>query len=802
MVSDRENFNLNIWDHSSIAYCVMELVLDDENRPVDRIYRYCNQAFADLKGYRLETILDHSYSDLYPESDAKGLSACYRAAYEDIPCEMDTSFNNEKYHVAFMPSGMKGFCTGTIFKAQMENNSETEKTDTLLDDNYMIRQLLPDYVSLYSLELNSGKYEILRLAGNTNATEIADNPAYKGLNFDEYAREYAKNFIRKEDQKEFLDWHLCKNMKKSLMKSDKVSFHYQSISKDGTPRYYEGYAVRGKITDESFQIFLGYRNIDSILYKEKAIQERIQRVLDETNLRNEIITSIAKTYQYISRIDIKADWYEEISNRDKYYSKYEHSGIQSANTQKACRKYVAEEYQEAFLKFTDLSTLPERMATEETIVIEYQMKDGNWHKLRFIEKKRDKKGQLTHVICVIRSISDIKKREQELLYQVGEAKKDAALKTRFLSNMSHDIRTPMNGIIGMIELADSHPDDSELQKKCREKIMESSRFLVSMVNDILDMNKLESGDVVKQELPFDLTELLNKVNTSRQTAAAAKNVEYIVDWDKSDMEHVHLTGNPLYLERLLYVVADNAVKFTTPGGRVNVWCIEKSGDDGQAEYEFGCSDNGIGMSKNFLEHAFDVFSQENETSRSRYEGSGLGLPIAKRLVERMGGRIELKSQKDVGTTVIMTVPFKIDEERKSEKRENNKGISLEGRHVLLAEDNELNMEIAKLLLEDKGLLVDCAYDGIEAVKRFEQSVPGYYDIVFMDIMMPNLNGWDAARKIRSMKRPDADKVAIIAMSANTFAEDIINSRIAGMNDHIAKPIDKEKIEKVLYSSLA
>lgn len=801
MVSDREKFNLNIWDHSSIAYCVMELVLDGEDRPVDRIYRYCNQAFADLKGYRLETILDHSYSDLYPESDTKGMSACYRAAYEDIPCEMDTSFKNEKYHVAIMPSGIKGFCSGTIFKAQMENDRESEKTDALLDDNYMIRQLLPDYVSLYSLELNSGKYEILRLTGNTNATEIADNPAYKGLNFDEYAREYAENFISKEDRKEFLDWHLCKNMKKHLKKSDRITFHYQSISKDGTKRYYEGYAVRGKITDESFQIFLGYRNIDSILYKEKAIQERIQRVLDETNLRNEIITSIARTYQYISRIDINADWYEEISNRDKYYSKYAHSGIQSVNTNRACRQYVAEEYQEVFLKFTDLSTLPERMAKEETIAIEYQMQDGNWHKMRFIEKKRDKKGQLTHVICVIRSISDIKKREQNLLYQVAEAKKDAALKSRFLSNMSHDIRTPMNGIIGMIELADRHPDDPELQKKSREKIMESSRFLVSMVNDIVDMNKLESGDVVKQEIPFDLSELLNKVNTARQSAAEAKNVEYIVDWDKSDMEHVYLTGNPLYLERLLNVVSDNAVKFTNSGGRVNVWCIEKPGDDGHAEYEFGCSDNGIGMSENFLEHAFDVFSQENETSRSRYEGSGLGLSIAKRLVEHMGGRIELKSQKDVGTTVIMTVPFKIDEERKPEKRENKERVSLKARHVLLAEDNELNMEIAKLLLEDNGLSVDCACDGIEAAERFEQSVPGYYDMIFMDIMMPNLNGWDAARKIRSMKRPDADKVPIIAMSANTFAEDIINSRIAGMNDHIAKPIDKEKIEKVIYSGL-
>ena len=677
--------------------------------------------------------------------------------------------------------------------------SETEKNtleenETLARDAYF--KLLPEYVSLYRIELNSGKYEILRLASNTNARYIAEKRS-QFKTYDEYVRQYADSFILEEDKDEFVSWHLCRHMKKQLCKAEKITYHYHSVSKEGHDSYYEAYAVKEMVTDDRFIILLGYRNIDSILYKERAIQEKLRKALEETKLQNEIISAIAKTYQYISRIDIAEDWFEEITNRDKENLNFANSGVVSAGNAEVCRKVIAPEYQEAFFRFTDLSTLPERMKNEQTIVMEYRMKDGNWHKLRFIEKKRDENGRLTHVLCAIRSISDAKKKEQALLYEVAEAKKDAALKTRFLSNMSHDIRTPMNGIIGMVNLANRYPNDLEMQKKCREKVMESSKYLVSLVNDILDMNKLESGDVVNQEMPFDLTELLSRANAGKQTQASDKNVEYVVDWEKSDMKHVYLTGNPLYLERLLNAIGDNAVKFTNPGGCVRVWCTEKTIDDKWAEYTFYCMDNGIGMSESFLEHAFDVFSQENETSRSTYQGTGLGLAIAKRLAERMGGTIEIKSRKNQGTTVMVTVPFKIGEEKRTEKIKSKDEITLAGMRALIVEDNELNMEIAKFLLEENDILVECAKDGEEGVEKFAGSEPGYYDMILMDIMMPRLNGWDATRKMRSLKRPDAGTIPIVAMSANAFAEDIINSRTSGMNVHLAKPLDEKKLIETL-----
>lgn len=405
--------------------------------------------------------------------------------------------------------------------------------------------------------------------------------------------------------------------------------------------------------------------------------------MEKVKLSNEIISSIARTYQYISRIDIQADYFEEINNRDTEHLKFTKSGKLSESNEKVCRQYVAEEYQEAFFKFVDLKTLPERMKNEETLVLEYRMKDGDWHRLRFVEKKRDENGVLTHVLCLIRSISDTKKWEHELMYQVEEARKAAALKARFLSNMSHDIRTPMNGIIGTLNLANRYPDDLEVQRKCREQIMTSSKYLVSIVNDILDMNKLESGGVVEQEIPFNLA------------------------------------GNPIYVERLLTNISDNAVKFTGPGGSVRVWCAEKYADEERVVYEFGCADTGIGMSETFLEHAFEPFTQENETSRSRYEGTGLGLAIAKKIVDRLDGNIAIESKKGVGTTVTMTLPFKIGEPVEKEKNVNYEEIPVEGLRALLAEDNELNMEITKFMLEDYGIHVECAADGEEAVQKFK-----------------------------------------------------------------------------------
>ena len=424
----------------------------------------------------------------------------------------------------------------------------------------------------------------------------------------------------------------------------------------------------------------------------------------------------------------------------------------------------------------------------------------------FTVKKRDESGNVTHVLCTVRSISDSKRREEDLNFAAEAAKREAEMKTRFLATMSHDIRTPLNGIIGMVNMGNQYADDPQMQQKIREKAMESLKYLVSLVNDVLDMNKLQSGDLKDQQLTFDLTEILRELNQIYDERAAKKGIRYEVDWKNSTYSHSALIGNPVYLGRILSNVMDNAIKFSQAGSVITVWVKEETLDDGRAFFTFYCKDQGVGMSEDFIAHAFDMFSQESETSRSRYEGTGLGLAITKQLVDRMDGSIELKSEVGVGTTVIVKIPFKIDTQDKnsnlSDKPVSLDDYSVEGIRALVVEDNELNMEIARCILEDSGMEVTCAVDGQEAVEIFKKSAPDYFGVIYMDIMMPRMNGLDAARTIREMKRRDARRVPIIAMSANSFAEDIINSRMAGMNVHLAKPLDAEKMIVALKKCMA
>lgn len=467
---------------------------------------------------------------------------------------------------------------------------------------------------------------------------------------------------------------------------------------------------------------------------------------------------------------------------------------------------VASEYRPLIRPFLNVSTLSARLKTEECISTEYRMCDGSWHRMLFIVKKRDESGKVTHVLCTVRSISDSKRREENLNFAAEAAKREVEMKTRFLATMSHDIRTPLNGIIGMVNMGNQYADDPQMQQKIREKAMETLKYLVSLVNDVLDMNKLQSGDLKDQQLTFDLTEVLRELNQIYDERAAKKGIRYEIDWGNGKYSHIALVGNPVYLGRILSNIMDNAIKFSQAGSVITVWVKEEILDDGRAFFTFYCKDQGVGMSEDFIAHAFDMFSQESKTSRSRYEGTGLGLAITKQLVNRMDGSIELKSKVGVGTTVIVKIPFKIGTQDKnsnlSDKPVCLDDYSVEGMRALVVEDNELNMEISRCILEDSGMEVTCAVDGQEAVEIFEKSAPDYFGVIYMDIMMPRMSGLDAARTIREMKRRDARRVPIIAMSANAFAEDIINSQLAGMNVHLAKPLDAEKMIIALKQCMA
>lgn len=591
-----------------------------------------------------------------------------------------------------------------------------------------------------------------------------------------------------------MDWVSCAHLKEELNKRDKISFNYESIPNNLGQKYFAIQAAKVYEDENDFYILLGFRFVDDILVKEKAIQEQLEDALDKTKKQNEIISAIAKTFNAIYRVDIINDKIEEIASDD--ISRHLKKDVASASEQfnYVCDNLVAPEYRELVRPFMDISTLEERLKDEEFVTTEYKMNDGNWHRMRFVAKRKDASGRLTHVLCLIRIISDTKRTEENLYFEAEQAKKEVDMKTQFLKTMSHDIRTPLNGLIGMVKMANQYSDNIIMQGQLRDKAHKSLEYLVSLVNDILDMNKLQSGDLRDQQLTFDFIDFIREINRIYYDKAAEKNIKYDVDWDKVNFKHSILIGNPVYLGRALSNIASNAVKFSPSGSTITVWGNEEIIDDKHVLYTLYCKDEGEGMTDEFIKHAFDMFSQQNQTSRTKYEGSGLGLAMSKKLIERMGGSIKLESKKGVGTTAIIKVPFELGD-TDTVGSIDYENVPTKGVHALLVDDNELNIEIAKFFLEDNGMEVTCAYDGKEDVDIFEKSEDGYFGVIYMDILMPNMNGLDATREIRALNRKDAKKVPIIAVSANTFYDDVFESRKAGMNKHLGKPLDEEKMIK-------
>ena len=688
------------------------------------------------------------------------------------------------------------------FVIRAQNRKLNGNLEKIKRDKQILDRLCTDFTAVYYIDLDTGAYDVLKVADQSNANGLLKGKEKDLKNFDDFVNAYGQAYLPEDMRAGFVEKFCCANLKASLQKADRTSFHYTSVPNGNGHRFFDGQAIRLKPAEGGINALLGFRYIDDIIEKEKTVQNQLQQALDEAELKNEIISAIAKSYQAIYRVDLQQDFFEEISSDGETHHLTGYQGCASEKFKEACNQNVAPEYRALVLPFLDVSTLAERLKTEEFITTEYRMCDGNWHRLRFIAKKRDEAGNVTHVLCTVRSTSDAKQRELNLVYQAEAAKREADMKSRFLATMSHDIRTPLNGIIGMITLAEQYADNPEMQHKTREKALESLNYLVSLINDVLDMNKIQSGELKNQELAFNLADVLRDLNRLYTQRAAGKGIAYKVNWDNANIRYASLIGNPVYLGRILSNIMDNAIKFSPAGSTITVSGTEEMPDKEHVLVTFRCKDQGIGMSEDFAKHAFDMFAQEKEDSRTRYEGTGLGLSIVKQLVDRMGGTIELQSELGVGTTVTVKLPFKIGQEEIGHKADGYEGISVQGVRALIAEDNELNREIACCILENSGMEVTCAEDGQEAVELFAASAPGYFGVIYMDIMMPRMNGLDAARAIRAMERRDAGDIPIIAMSANAFAEDIINSRLAGINVHLAKPLDEEKMIAALKQCIA
>ena len=389
------------------------------------------------------------------------------------------------------------------------------------------------------------------------------------------------------------------------------------------------------------------------------------------------------------------------------------------------------------------------------------------------------------------------KYKAELLIAAKKAETANEAKTEFLQRMSHDIRTPINGICGMINVADYYADNMEKQTECRAKIKEASHLLLELINEVLDMSKLESDEVVLEDIPFNLNSIFEEILGVIEHMAAEQNIRII--WEEKEVTHWNLIGSPVHVKRILMNILSNAVKYNKENGYVYISCREiPSKQTAMPTLEFVCRDTGIGMTEAFQKRIFEPFAQEHAGSRTKFAGTGLGMPITKKLVEKMGGTISFESKEGTGTTFVIRIPFQIDADMKDRNETEEKTeTSIQGLHVLLTEDNELNMEIAEFVLQNEGAVVTKAWNGQKAVDIFRKNRPGEFDVILMDIMMPVMNGYEAAKMIRSLDREDAKVIPIIAMTANAFTEDKMRAKEAGMDEHIAKPVDGKLLVKVI-----
>lgn len=536
----------------------------------------------------------------------------------------------------------------------------------------------------------------------------------------------------------------------------------------------------------------------------RGYHQDVTRNIENERKYQNLTAATSQIYHAIYHIDLIQDRIEKLAGANQNYTPTGVVTSATAQLNDILEKLVAPSHHEIMQYFFDLTTVNDRLHGKLFISREYPSPQGIWRRATFIVQNRDTDDDVTEILYVTQIIDDYKQKElayqQELVKAVESANQANTAKTDFLNRMSHDIRTPLNGILGMLDIAQKNETNPKALLECHEKMRTAAFHLKALVNDVLDMQRMETDRFFLEQIPFDIREILD--NCWSMLEAQASRLDITLKKIKpGSLKYPYLIGSPLHIRQIFMNLLSNAIKYNKPGGSISIHAKIIRQVHQNVIYKFIISDTGIGISPEFQKHIFEPFAQEDTGARTIYKGTGLGMAIVHRLVQEMGGTIQLKSEKNVGSTFTLILPFSIDEHQPSASAEiaTDTPADLTDLHILVVEDNELNLEIAVFSLEAAGLNVSTAINGLEAVRLFEKSKPYEYDIILMDIMMPVMNGLDAAKAIRGLSRPDAPTVPIIALSANAFAEDIQKSKNAGINEHLAKPLEMDKVLKVIAS---
>lgn len=672
-----------------------------------------------------------------------------------------------------------------------------EQMRDMAAEKHILDTLSADFSAVYRCDLTTNQGEVLKLPHRFQSLDF-QNLTYTGLIQYMYDHEVVPDSFP-----DFLQVFHPDHLQVVLSTQRRVSYHLRSIPNDLGYEHFEIQISRLCLDDDHFHLLIGVRPIDNLLREKEQLHQRISTAEQKANFRYDIIQSIGKMYGFIYLVNLKDKTLLEITSTQAARQLLAAQDTLEEKIKGVVHHLIGPDYRTQMTEFLSLSTLRERLKDKETITYEYMNNHGHWSQGRFMVKRRDADGLPVTVLYLVRNIDDTKRQEiayQQKLEQIArEATMANQAKTHFLRRMSHDIRTPINGILGTIEVANSCPDDTERQQLCRDQIKNASTTLLEMVNDVLDMNKLESGAVEMEEKPFSIEKLMKELYHLIDMQAPTYGVTVSVKHAK--YMHRGVIGSAPFLRRILLNLAGNALKYNRQDGTISLSCEEVESHGNQVTYRFTCEDTGLGMSEEFQKHAFEPFTQEANSARTHYMGTGLGLAIVKELVEKMDGTISLYSQEGKGSRFTVEIPFSIAKKEVESQEERKKPISFKGIRVLLAEDNELNRDIAKFLLEKEGIDVECAENGKEALDLFRKSPLGFFHAIFMDIMMPLMGGYESCRQIRALSRKDAMTIPIFAMTANAFYDDIKKSQEAGMNEHLTKPLNMEVILETLKKYL-
>lgn len=667
------------------------------------------------------------------------------------------------------------------------------------------------YTNVYLVDPVKETAEVMKLNGYISSS--FDRGEAKIYPYEPVKNQYVSERVHPDDRGMLREALRLNNIKKAFESSDEYTGSYRIIEQ-GKVHYCQ---YRYIVLKDFYYIIAGFQNIDHImeehLAQEQEKQEREEAHKKAMEQQLAVIDTLSRSFGNV----FVANMYQGTARVIRLMKGYDVEAVMAVrgtvfSYEEIINRWVKENVhpddKERIEKAFSMENISQVFSKQDEYVGSYRsLECGEYHNYRFDFRKIDDEGNVVAGFQIVDEIIEEQKKQEEAMAKALEAAEQAnRAKSTFLSSMSHDIRTPMNAIVGFSSLAQKHIKEPEKVEEYLENISTSSAHLLNLINDILDMSRIESGNVKLEEKPIHLSNVFRDLKTMIQGQVDSRGLHLNVD--TKHLIHQDVIADKLRLNQMLLNLVSNAIKFTPRGGTIQVGMTEKPGLSGDyAYYELIVKDNGIGMSEEFKAHVFDTFSREQSATVSGIQGTGLGMAITKNIVDMMGGKIQVESEEGKGTIFTVNFSMKLNkgaasllsgEKTKPQTKEGSKKIpDYRGKRILLVEDNELNRELASLILEETGMEIDSVEDGDIAVSTIHKAPAGTYDLILMDIQMPKMDGYTATREIRTFRDNKKANIPIVAMTANAFEEDKQKAYESGMNGHIIKPISLEAIAQVL-----